>query len=495
MRNTDDVRLAAVTLLAVLFLATPARAQECLTADPPPVTKPPHALRFGITPGAAGSVGTGQGQVASEDRARADAALRALRPPGKTLVMRLNRLFWKDGDAAVREFGRRMDSYAAQGFRTESQVRYHPPEGRAGDIPAWESYVRRVVRELGKRRSLVALSITNEANLPVSPNTSDGANEGVVDALVRGVVVAEAELARMGRGDVEVGFTLMWRWTPESDAQFWDDIAARATPAFRRAVDYVGLQIYPGLVWPPSPRPGVSAGAEVIEALTLLRRCYMPRARLGDDVDLWVSENGYATNLGRTEPEQAASLDSTVRAVHAWSGELGISDYRWFNLRDNNSDGTDLFAAVGLLRDDYSPKPAFAGFRGLVGLFGTGEPTAPSGGGDAGAGARRSAARVSFRVSPRVDRRGPRRFTTRGRVLSSSAGACSGTVTVRYRAGRRTISSRRARVSRSCRFRSRVTFREPRRFFGRRTLRVAVRFNGNVRLRPASAKPRRVWVR
>ena len=69
---------AALVTFVVLVFAAPASAQECLTADPPPVTKPPHALRFGITPGAAGSVGTGQGQVAPEDPARASEALCAL---------------------------------------------------------------------------------------------------------------------------------------------------------------------------------------------------------------------------------------------------------------------------------------------------------------------------------------------------------------------------------------------------------------------------------
>ncbi len=114
---------------------------------------------------------------------------------------------------------------------------------------------------------------------------------------------------------------------------------------------------------PPVPLPGRTPGQEVVDALTLVRDCYMPKAGLGDDVALWVSENGYATNLGRSEPEQAASLDSTVREVARYSGELGVTDYRWFNLRDNDSDGLDLFSQVGLLRDDYSPKPAFAEYR------------------------------------------------------------------------------------------------------------------------------------
>jgi hypothetical protein len=449
-------RIALATLAALFGAAAPAAAADrCLTADPPPIAKPPQTLRFGITPQAAGSAGAGQAQVAPVDEGAAAAALRELKPGAKPLVMRLNRLFWADGDEGIARFGALADRYAAQGFRVESQVRYHPPEGSAGDIAGWERYVRRAVRELGRRPSVVAFSITNEANLPASPNTSDGAYSGVVDALVRGVIVAREELDSIGRTDVDVGFTLMWRWTPESDAKFWDDIAARATPAFRSAVDHVGLQIYPGLVWPPAPRPGVSAGDEVVEALTLLRRCYMPIASLGSDVDVWVSENGYATNLGRTEADQAAALDSTVRAVHAWSGELGISDYRYFNLRDNKSTGTDLFAAVGLLRDDYSRKPAVGVYRELVDAFGASVVA-------------RARSRLTLRLAlGRV----------RGRVVlpaGAPSAACSGVVVVRFARSAR----RSAAVGRSCAYAVRL----PR---GARVARVVAHFGGNFWLRPA----------
>src|SRR6185503_8143146 len=132
----------------------------------------------------------------------------------------------------------------------------------------------------------------------------------------------------------------------------------------------VGVQIYPGLIWPPAPLPGRTAGDEMAEALTLVRRCYMPKATLGRRVQLWVSENGYATNLGRSEDTQRADLESSIEAVALWSGSLGITDYRWFNLRDNNSDGSDFFSAVGLLRGDYTRKPAFASFRQALSLYG-----------------------------------------------------------------------------------------------------------------------------
>jgi hypothetical protein len=92
----------------------------------------------------------------------------------------------------------------------------------------------------------------------------------------------------------------------------------------------------------------------------------MPKAQLGTRVPIWITENGYATNLSHDEARQAAELGSTVDAVHALDRTLNVTDYRYFNLRDNKPNGTDLFDDVGLLRSDYSPKPAFAAYRDLL---------------------------------------------------------------------------------------------------------------------------------
>jgi hypothetical protein len=346
----------------------------CLRTDPPEATEPPNALRFGTTPLVAGNVGPSQGEPVPFDTERDLAGVVGLRPDGRELVMRLNRMFWADGEEGVRRYAAIVDRYAEAGFPSELQVRYHPPEGSEGDMEAWEDYVRLAARILGERPSLTALSITNEANLDISGNTSDGGYEGVREAIVVGTLAARDELDRMGRQDVQLGFSFAWRWLPNSDMGFWREIGERATPEFLAAIDYVGLQIYPGLVWPPAPLPNRTAGREVNEALTLLRHCYLPQAGMGD-VDLWVTENGYATNLGRTEEQQDASLRSTIEEVHALSGTLGVTDYRWFNLRDNRSAGPDMFDAVGLLRDDYSEKPAYPTFRELLATYGT-APTA-----------------------------------------------------------------------------------------------------------------------
>lgn len=114
----------------------------------------------------------------------------------------------------------------------------------------------------------------------------------------------------------------------------------------------------------------------------------------------------------------------------------------------------------------------------------------------AGAAGGRTGLRV--RVRPHRDRRAPYRFTTTG-TISPPAGvsrtaACAGQVTVQVKAGRKTISTRRARVTPACRFRSSVSFGDRQRFDGRRSLRFLVRFTGNAVLARRSAKPRSIRV-
>jgi hypothetical protein len=343
----------------------------CLSSPPAAPTRPTRRLRFGITPRLAGSEGASQQPAVPLDRGKTRAALRDLEPPDRTLVLRLNRLFSADGRAGIQRFARQVDRHARDGFRSEIQVRYHPRPAKEGDMKAWVRFVRRAVRTLGSRPSVVAFSIVNEANLPVSPNTSDGAYDRVVDAVVRGIGAGQRALRRVGRPRVPLGFTVAWRYLPEEDASFWRRLGNRATPRFRRALDYVGLQVYPGLFWPPVIRPGRSAGYEVAEAATLVRRCFMPKAGLGRGTDLWISENGYSTRQAiGAERDQTENLISTVRAAHRLTGTLGITDYRYFNLRDNRSTGTGLFDQVGLLFDDYQRKRSFGALRELIVRYG-----------------------------------------------------------------------------------------------------------------------------
>ena len=192
------VGVSLATILASGGSAASAQAggDLCLSASAPPITTPPERLRFGITPLAAGSAGAMQAQPKPEDPQAALRELQRLRPARRQLILRLNRMLMSDGEAGIRRYASLVDGYAAAGFDSELQVRYHPAQDQVGDMGAWTGYVKSAVDILGKRPAVKALTITNEVNFPISPNTSDGSFAGALQAIVSGVVAARHELDR-----------------------------------------------------------------------------------------------------------------------------------------------------------------------------------------------------------------------------------------------------------------------------------------------------------
>ena len=53
-------------------------------------------------------------------------------------------------------------------------------------------------------------------------------------------------------------------------------------------------------------------------------------------------------------------------AAHDFRGTYNVTDYRWFDLRDHRTSSPNCQQQYGLLRDDYTPKPAFAVYAELV---------------------------------------------------------------------------------------------------------------------------------
>ncbi len=388
--------VALLALLALLACAAPARAVPWDVAGAlPPARTPPPALpdpaceqsyaddparggpllRFGIGPRLAGESGGGQiTPLVAEDPARRDAALRELRGR-RSFAVRLNRLFMADGRRGIRQFRRLADRFARLGLEVELQVRYHPRPEDDGDIGAWVDYVRRVVRAFGPNRRVTGLQITNEVNIAYSPNTSDGAYKRAVRALVEGVVAAKRESRRLGYRWQQIGFNYAWRFGGARDADFWRRVGRLGGERLRRATDWIGVDLYPG-TWIPgllAPEPPlVDLGDAFLEGLAMTRECYLPKAGFGRSVPLRIEEIGFPTGPGRPdEAAQARAVEELVTTAHRYRGTYGITDFRFFGLRDNNSRGPTFESHFGLLRDDYSRKPAFAVYRRLVGRYGT----------------------------------------------------------------------------------------------------------------------------
>jgi hypothetical protein len=324
----------------------------------------PH-LRFGIGPLVqAGQIGPVPGPAVPEQPERTHHYLAALRPANGPFVLRLNRFFWSDGEEGFRRYLALAERFTRRGYLIELQVRYHPNAAQEGDIPAWISHVREVVRRFGANPRVIALQIANEVNLTFSEDSSDGAYEGAREALVQGVIAAKDEARRRGLSHLGIGFNWAYRTDPASEESFWRSLRDRGGQAFVRSTDWIGLDAYPGTVFPPAEGPGGYRDG-MVNAMSSLR-CFARTPGIPATVPMKVEENGWPTFPGRSRAMQAEVLLEMVTAVHDFRGTYNVTDYRWFNLRDGDSSSPQAFQHFGLLDSSYAEKPAFAVYRRLV---------------------------------------------------------------------------------------------------------------------------------
>jgi hypothetical protein len=359
--------LSAASELPATTAASAPTSTGCLQADPPAHPRPAR-LRFGVDPGPAGDLTPTTAPLPAYTMRRNLAAIDRLRPPRGPFVVRLNRLFWSGGASLLRTFTRRARRLSNSGNDVEVQVRYHPTSQEDGRIGKWTRWVRHVAATLGRIHHLVSLTITNEVNFSVSPNTSDGAYQKADVALVRGIEAAHRALRRRGWAHrVAVGFTYAYRFSPTGDADFFRTIGQLGGDRFRRALGFVGVDDYPGTVYPPALAPGDTAGHELAIAVATVRACYLPLAHIGRSTPIWVTENGFSSARPQhSDAKQRLQLRSMVNTLHRIAGSENVTDYRWFTLRDNSSTGTGTFDQDGLMTDHYQPKPSFVTFRRLI---------------------------------------------------------------------------------------------------------------------------------
>lgn len=71
-----------------------------------------------------------------------------------------------------------------------------------------------------------------------------------------------------------------------------------------------------------------------------------------------------------SDARQRAALTQIVDTVRSAAKTFNVSDYRWFNLRDNLATTTAFGETSGLLTDDYARKPSFYAYRRLIARFG-----------------------------------------------------------------------------------------------------------------------------
>jgi hypothetical protein len=371
MRSWKLIAAASAIALAAPSPAAAGSFPNCtdnLQADQVTPSADKRPLRFGITPGVqTGQLGSGaQPPRLPEDPAQTLAALDRLKPADSPFVLRLHRFFWSDGEEGVKRFLALKDRYTSKGYQVELQLRYHPTAEQEGDIAAWTAHVRDVVRRFGADPRVVAIQVTNEVNLTFSPDSSDGSYKAAKDALIEGVVAAQDEKRKRGYNQLEIGFNWAYRSTPDEERAFWEYLRDHGGPRFIQALDWIALDVYPGTFFPPVNTPGGERDA-LVNALSALRDCYAPVAGITNAVPLHVEENGFPTSEpSRTYARQAQIAENMIRTFHDYSGNYNLHDYRWFNLRDGDSTSSNFQQQYGIMRDDYTPKPAFDVYSGLV---------------------------------------------------------------------------------------------------------------------------------
>jgi hypothetical protein len=331
------------------------------------------SLVFGIYPGgAAGTVGP-TGITRPEDPAKRLAALEWLRAPGRPFLLHLYALYTgAAGPSAEQQVGQEIAAYGKAGFQSELALCYRPADGGSGsEVAGFVEFVREAVRTLGPKPGFSAVQVTNEANVGGSPNASDGYYRGAEDALLQGVIAAEQAVRRDGFERVGVGFNWAYANDP-SERAFWRYLQRKGGRRFVAALDWVGFDAYPG-TWGPRLAAGdlsVAITSFIDGALKRLRSTYLPLAGIPKSVPLRMTENGYPTGPGRTEAMQVAVMRASVNAIYRARRRYNITGYRWFDLRDADSSSSSFESQYGLLRDDYSPKPAFGTYRELVARLG-----------------------------------------------------------------------------------------------------------------------------
>jgi hypothetical protein len=477
---------AAAAALALAIAAPGAAAQfDCQGTVPGQAPRPKAGgapLVFGIYPLAfAGQVGVPAPPARAEDPVVRERRLRELAGPSSPFVAHLY-VTYKNQPGLQPEGSAQLaalDQITRAGLEVELVLAYRPNGGGGApsDVPNYVAFVRDMVRRLAPNPRVVGIQVTNEANNNTSPDASDGSFAGVRQALVEGVVAAKDEARKRGLDRLHIGFNWFYRLDPQSEQDFWSSLKTLGGKQFADALDWVGLDAYPGTFFPPAlPPDGAPADARdaMVNAMSVLRDCYMPLAGISKKVPMHVSENGYPTGAGRSEDEQVAKLRALVRAVNDYRRNYNVSDYRWFSLRDTDTASPNFQLHYGLLRDDYSPKPAFAAYRELVARYGARGGAGAGAGGSAGCLARR--ARVLSRGIGRLrvgaSRRSLERRLGAPRRSSRRAGrwcvAGGGTVRVAYsRAGRALLVATTARGHRSRRVHPGSALRVLRRAFPR----------------------------
>jgi polysaccharide biosynthesis protein PslG len=162
------------------------------------------------------------------------------------------------------------------------------------------------------------------------------------------------------------------------DYRFLDEIYASGGQG---AFDAVALHPYTDCGISPTVTWYDSAGALFGFAFTGYREVRKRMLARGDDKPLWLTEFGWTTTTETCQGgawtsgvSETAQADYLTMAMKTLESDPYVQVALWYNLRQEDGDRDHVEGRWGLLRSDFTPKPAYAAFK----QYATGLPSAPA---------------------------------------------------------------------------------------------------------------------
>lgn len=226
---------------------------------------------------------------------------------------------------------------------------------RTGNMSRWAAFVEQAVERYGEYAQ--NLQICEEPNLVEYPG--DGRFGHSVEAVLIGMQAAR-EAIRKRNLHLAVGFNSVP--SVAMNDTFWQGLSKRIDTAFLNSLDYVGLNLYVDV-----GEPLVGTVEDSVEGtLKRFRNECLADAGIPATIPIHICENGWPTGPNRFYTRQSDVLLGIITKIYQLRNALNITQFELFSLRDADTSNPDVRRQFGIMRDDYTPKPAFEVFKRLV---------------------------------------------------------------------------------------------------------------------------------
>jgi hypothetical protein len=250
-------------------------------------------------------------------------------------------------------------AYHAAGYQTLLTIHANASNGVL--TPSmYSDYITQVLQQTGA--TLNAVEITNEGNVPGSPETSDGSNPLIIEDLIAGVETAK-NYARAHDPNVAIGFNWVFDYHLDLN-DFWQQLKLQATPTFLHDVDFLGLHTYPNLGSAATPVNDSTNSGE-IDALQTAR-CEMTYLGLPTTVPIDITEVGYPVSSPADYATQADYWSRVLNTIYAYRANDGIRSVYIFRFPPTVSAAS---ADFGIVNADGAARPSYDVIKASIAKF------------------------------------------------------------------------------------------------------------------------------